>query len=436
MTGIRRILACPALIALVACAIRVSEVFHYHLYDWLLAQNHRLFGYEMGTLAKSIVLGEGFTSPYGAPGPTAIVPPVYPYLLAGVFHLFGPYTRPSALAVLILNCVISALTCIPMVLIARKAFGASVGTWAGWVWAVFPYSLLYVMTVWDTTLSALLASLLFLATLELATQDHTWKWIAFGLLWSLAALTNTALVSLFPFALGWICYRRRRCGMDCTRLVGIATVSLLLGVMPWLIRNYMAFGQFVFIRDGLALEFHMGNHEGANGQDAFQFSVGSKDEMKQYISLGELNYMAKKRHEVSTFIIHHPKLFVWLTLKRFEQFWFGTWPSLPLREPAQLGVRVIVTALALIGLILAIRDSASSAFLFLAFLGVFPLVYYLTHIDPRYRHPIEPVIVVLAVYAATTIAHYVWCRLSGPGSGDSRLSEARISPDRFRPSFP
>src|SRR5262245_65992864 len=43
------------------------------------------FGWENGRVARSIVSGQGFSSPMVLPtGPTAIVPPLYPFLLAGV----------------------------------------------------------------------------------------------------------------------------------------------------------------------------------------------------------------------------------------------------------------------------------------------------------------------------------------------------------------
>src|ERR1700688_4998344 len=61
------------------------------------AQDHWTFGWETGRVARSIVTGHGFSSPYPEPsGPTALMPPVYEYLLAGVFKLFGIYTAASA----------------------------------------------------------------------------------------------------------------------------------------------------------------------------------------------------------------------------------------------------------------------------------------------------------------------------------------------------
>ncbi len=50
---------------------------------------------------------------------TAWFAPVYPYLLAGIFKLFGVYTLASAWVAIGLNCLFSALTCIPVYFIGR-----------------------------------------------------------------------------------------------------------------------------------------------------------------------------------------------------------------------------------------------------------------------------------------------------------------------------
>ncbi len=116
------------------------------------------FGYETGSIAASLARGQGFSSPFGHPtGPTAWIAPVYPTLVAGVFKLLGVYSKESAIAVLSLNSLFSALTCIPMVLIGRRTVGNSPGLLAGWLWAVLPIYMKWPITwVWDMSISALL----------------------------------------------------------------------------------------------------------------------------------------------------------------------------------------------------------------------------------------------------------------------------------------
>ena len=64
------------------------------------ARGHWEFAYEMGRVARSIAQGQGYANPYWAEtGPTALLTPVYPYLLAGIFAGFG-LSEASALVFL------------------------------------------------------------------------------------------------------------------------------------------------------------------------------------------------------------------------------------------------------------------------------------------------------------------------------------------------
>jgi ABC-type proline/glycine betaine transport system permease subunit len=62
------------------------------------------------------------------------------------------------------------------------------------------------------------------------------------------------------------------------------------------------------------------------------------------------------------------------------------------------------------GLFLAFRNRHPAVALFAILLLVFPVIYYVTHPTPRYRHPIEPAMVVLAAYALTNVVSriFVW----------------------------
>ncbi len=124
-------------------------------------RDHWRLGGESGRIARSIAQGEGFSNPlFGKTGPTAWLAPVFPYLLAGIFKIFGIYSNASAIAALALDCLFSALTCIPVYFIAKKHFGTTTAAWAGWAWAFFPYGIYFSADfIWATTLTTLLMSL-------------------------------------------------------------------------------------------------------------------------------------------------------------------------------------------------------------------------------------------------------------------------------------
>ena len=97
-----------------------------HTYKFKTFDDNFSFGWEMGRIGRSLAQGQGFSNPFSeTTGPTAWEPPLYPFLIAGVFKLFGIYTHASALVLLSINSLFSALTCIPIFLIAKRCFAKS-----------------------------------------------------------------------------------------------------------------------------------------------------------------------------------------------------------------------------------------------------------------------------------------------------------------------
>jgi hypothetical protein len=81
-------------IVLIAFALRIAVIVVGHTYRINPLRNHFNFGWEMGRIARSIFQAKGFSSPTDLDtGPTAWAAPVYPYIIATVFKLFGLYTR-------------------------------------------------------------------------------------------------------------------------------------------------------------------------------------------------------------------------------------------------------------------------------------------------------------------------------------------------------
>src|SRR5437867_9326243 len=193
----------------IAFTLRVGAIVVMHSYRFRAAEANFGFGWEMGRVARAIAAGEGFSNPFHAvTGPTAWEPPLYPYLIAAVFKVFGIYSKASAFVLLALNSLFSSLTCIPIFLIAKRCFGEKVAVGSAWTWALLPYVMYWCTRwVWETSLSALLLALIFWLTLRLEDLDGVKPWIGFGLLWGVAALTNTSLISFLPASGLWAWYR-------------------------------------------------------------------------------------------------------------------------------------------------------------------------------------------------------------------------------------
>jgi hypothetical protein len=431
-----------SLIVLVALAFRLGFAWDYvrHLSHRALSTIPFLF--ESGNIAHSVATGAGFGSPFRVDtGPTAWMTPVYPLILAGIMKLFGTYTFPSYLAAVGLNIGWSALACVPLFYAGKRIGGVGVAATAAWLWAVFPNAiLLSYESLWETSLSALIGATVLWATLRVAESDRMRDWCLYGLLWGLALMTNASLLSLLPLLMGWAAYRRLRQSGDWKRNAAMAAGLALLCCVPWTIRNYAVFHTFVPLRSVIGLQLWVGNNPQAKvvwlGE---QHPIHDTAERERYIQMGEPAYMAEKRSNAIRYILTHPAREEELIGGRFIMLWAGGSPA-PVRDffaNRSLWFRYVLlfnllTACgALLGIIALVRLDSPFAFPTAVYPLVFPWAYYMTLAYPRYRHPIDPVIMLLT--AVTLWQLTVWLRKT-PVSRPRQEAESRLRGRKERDS--
>lgn len=371
-------------------------------------RDHWHFAGETGRIAKSIVEGRGFSSPLHADtGPTAWMTPLYPLLVAGVFKTFGIYTKASALVMLSLDNLFSALTCLPVFLITRKRFGDHAAQWAGWIWAFFPYAIYFSADfIWATTLTTLMLAWIFYSALSLMETASLRTWAGFGLLCGISALIDPVALSVAAPLAAWMVLGRahERSKWIAPAVTALAVFAVV--VSPWFIRNYQVFHKIIPFRDNIGLELYVGN----NGE-TWHFAPGgfhpsdTPREWEEYQLEGELNYMQHKRVQALAFIEAHPGFFLRISLRRAFYMWTNFW-SFSRRylqaepaDPLNIFLCTMLTVFALAGLWRAFKEHWQATMPFAIALFCFPLVYYITHPEDYYRRPIDPVFVVLAVYA-------------------------------------
>lgn len=369
-------------------------------------RDHEQFGAEMAWTARSIALGHGFSSPFmPTTGPTALVPPLFPYLLAGIFKIFGLYSKASAFAILALDSLFSALTCIPLYLSVRKSLGPRAARWAGWGWAVHPFAIYYCAAiVWDYALSSLLFATCFLALLGLDERKSVWKWTGCGLLCGFSVLSNPSilLVLLLLFIrAAWLTARRNEAWLARTLAGVLALVAVLV---PWTVRNYRVLHVVTPVRDGFWLECFAGNAgDSSKTNPGWAHPASNPVEMRAYIAMGEVAYMQEKKTLTTSFIENHPLWFAEVSARRFLRYWTGFWSfrlSYLKDEPLDIPNVFFCTTLtifAFLGAVRWIRFGPKTYVPYLIAVLVFPLPYYVTHASMDYRQPIETVIVALIV---------------------------------------
>ncbi len=376
-------------------------------HNWLFAHP-----YEMGLLAGSLLHGHGLSSPFGVPtGPTALIAPGYPTLIAAVFFLFGINSFASEIAIIALQILVALVTIWLIMRICRQQLDDSTAILAGAFWAV-SLPLLWVPAIfWETSLSACALPAIILLALRCRRRPAIPAWLLLGASSAIVALINPALLPTLLAILAWAAWQTRRIARAAP-LLGL--LALLLLFSPWPIRNACRFHAFVPLRSTAGFELWMGNRPGATGfLDQSLFPMYDKSELASYVAKGEVAYMRDKSDQALQYIRSHPGVFLRLTLRRCFRFWAGTGSAVgpPIYEFHAL----LTTLLGFAGLLFLYRNRMRAFAVLMALpLLLFPLPYYITHAEFRYRINLDPLLTLLAAYAVTQLAAQLAARWPRP----------------------
>ena len=364
------------------------------------------FGVEICSIAAHIVRGQGFSSPFHIDtGPTAWIPPVYPYFVALIFRIFGLYTAASAIVILGIQCILAAFTGILIHALGRRTFGERVGFFAAWFWALSPIFFRWTVSwIWDFTASAFFVTAAFVLALDVSEKNLRRDWLLLGALWALAALTNPALLTLLPFTFLYPAFKNYRAYRPWFTSFALSAMLFAALVSPWLIRNGVVFHRFVLFRDNFWFEFHLGNYHASNGLGfAGRHPSGNPAELKKYADWGEMAYIDYWKQDALRFVRDYPSEFRELTLRRAWWFWDGTSILYQAREWWRPWKFWPLSALGWLGLLFALTRRPRGSLLYAAALVVYPLPYYFVYPVAKYRHAIEPVLLLLSVYLASVL---------------------------------
>lgn len=189
----------------------------------------------------------------------------------------------------------------------------------------------------------------------------------------------------------------------------LGLLVLLVVFAPWPIRNARVMHAFIPLRSNFGYELWQGNRPGGDGifHDAF-YPLKNKAEYADYASRGEIAYMHEKSDLAKAYIRAKPDEFLKLCIARVARFWTGS------GSPGNAGLMeayiCITSFLGLAGLILLFRMRRSTAIFFSLPIALFPLPYYITHPDFRFRMLLDPLLTILAAYAVIEFDSYLRSR--------------------------
>ena len=383
-----------ALVLSLAALTRLFVILHVlrHLpAGWLYTR-----GTEMRLLADSLLEGHGLSSPFGVPtGPTAIIAPAYPIFVAAVFRLTGSGTPVSAALILTIQLLVNVLTVWLVMRLARRLADHRSALIAG-IFCACSLPLVWMPTIlWDTSFSACLLLGFIDLTSTLKASSSRKRWCITGAFCALTGLINPALLPCLGAMGCLLAWRAGRQGLPKTSL---ALAAALVLFSPWPIRNALRFHAFVPTRTTVGLELWMGNHPGATGfLDESLFPTYNPAELADYIASGEVAYAAHKSALARQYIHAEPIVFAKITLLRLLRFWTGTGNSSG--SLFFLLHATLTTLLGGTGMILLLQTRRRDASIFLLPILIFPLPYYLTHAEFRYRLVLDPLMAALSAVA-------------------------------------
>jgi len=362
--------------------------------------NFRAFGYEMGQIASSLAKGDGFSwpaRPGHGPVPTAWMPPAYPLIMAAAFKIFGIFSEQAAIAIELFLTIMSVLSCILLYVLGKRLYNVQIGFLAAFLLAIYPASIHYaVRNLWDTNLFTCCLLLIILMFLKLASHPDVKQGTYLGIVFGFTALVNPIIVGTYPFALAWLYLKAETSRRTIIKVISLMLIVSGVVIAPWLVRNYLIFGQFAFIKSNFGNELYEGNKGITGGGDANRALTEAEQEfLKQSDEATRNSFLLRK---AITFIIVHPFRFTQQTLIRFARFWIYMRPERGWTAKISLTIYLILLVLAVVGLLLT-QARGKNVHLVLLFLLSLPLPFYFTWVNIfRYRYPIEPLLMIFASY--------------------------------------
>ena len=362
------------------------------------------WGGEAAAVAHSIATGNGFASPYVAQtGPTALMPPVYPYLLSIFFKIFGSGSEMAGVAALGLNVILSALVLLPLFVLTKRLFSRRAALAAVWVWAVLPLSgYTDALYIWNTSLLTLAVTTFLAFTLSLDKEDfHATRITAYALFAGFIIILEPVSIVVVVVSFLWLAYQRFA-AKNLFQFLAIA--SILPGA--WMARNLMVFHEPVFIRSGFGLEVSVGIRDNElAGDDPSSLPNRNPEELEKYKQMGELGYMQSRFDEAIKWIKEHPVEYGARIVNRAIAYWTGYRVSRIYLFYGRFEViKRLFYILPALGVFLSLFFlKKKDVLLIYSILMLYPTVYYVTHVELRYRLPLEPLLYSLTIGAIVAI---------------------------------
>jgi hypothetical protein len=359
---------------------------------WLNRDFRHHIGAEYNDIALAIRKGRGFSDPFRCEsGPTAWMPPVLPYLMAGIYWLEGD--RPESMAAWMIAMQGVSTWCAAFLLLREaRRLGQTV---AGVVIAIVVFTANFYQLfqqTHDTALLLLVISLLWWGLIQLTTERGGLRNAMWGIWGGFCTLCSPIIGATWMLCSLSILRPKRLSLREGKSLVVVLGLWLVV-ISPWMIRNRMQFGKWFPIKPNGAYELwqsHCKDEDGIlDAQSGFghPWSIDGEQRVR-YQQVGEIAFIDEKGAEVRKSILENPLGFIerignravaaliyYVPFSHMEEIRSGGWPVFYARCVHPLPV-LSIAVIAVIGTIPVERKVAITVSMFALLLMPYILVSY------------------------------------------------------------
>jgi 4-amino-4-deoxy-L-arabinose transferase-like glycosyltransferase len=175
---------------------------------------------------------------------TVFIMPLYPVFLAAVFKVFGA-ALTGFQAVRIIQAGLSSLTIVFVYLISKKLFNTKIALLSAFLVSFYIPNIItpgYLLT--ETLFTALFYMLIYYS-LKFSSRPSGLKFIILGVIWATTTLCRPT-AALYPIPLFFYILVYIKPDIKKMFKMGVPMLlSFLVIMMPWWLRNYYEFGEFI-----------------------------------------------------------------------------------------------------------------------------------------------------------------------------------------------
>lgn len=341
---------------------------------------------EYNSLGVFLSQGKGYINASGES--TAFRPPIYPLFLATIYSVAGY----NLLWVRLLQAILGAGICVFAYFITTKIFDKKIAILSGAVCCLYPPLIVNVSQIMTETLFTFL---LVFGIWMIISKDRLLNLIMSGFVFGLALLTRPFIIFFFPFLFLWLVLHDK---YKSFKGIAILIIGVLLVLTPWTIRNYSKLNAFVPFSNigGLTLYNSYMVPQKGFGYNSLEelndeyFKIDNETDKNKYLIKKTIEYIKDNPIKVIQLTAIKALIFIY----PFDGYWY----------PVSFGSKYnifwgIILCFSVLGIVIHFNDKNTDKkliyFLFISFLIGIMLFYG----SPRFRLPIEPLLICFAAGA-------------------------------------